>query len=485
MDETLPIALSFDDCLLVPNFSEVLPKEVSLETRLTRRIRLKIPLVSAAMDTVTEAETAISLAREGGIGIIHKNMSIEEQARQVMKVKKSESKIIEDPVVISPDATLREAKEVMARHNISGLPVVVEDRKLVGIVTDRDLRFETDLDKPVREVMTKEVVTGRSSTTYEEAVTILRRHKIEKLPIVDEHGRLVALLTFKDIQKEFNYPNAAKDDRGRLLVGAAIGVGKAGIERASALVEASVDVLVVDTAHGHSKAVIETVKAIKSKFKDCEVIAGNVATGEGAKALIEAGADGIKVGVGPGSICTTRVVTGVGVPQITALLECCKVARQWDCPVCADGGIKYSGDIVKALACGAETVMVGNLLAGTDEAPGEVVFYQGRTYKVYRGMGSIQAMRAGSKDRYFQDESAPEKLVPEGVEGRVPYKGPLSKVVFQLMGGVRSGMGYLGARTIKELPMKARFVRITPAGLRESHVHDVQITEEPPNYNVP
>jgi IMP dehydrogenase len=469
----------------VPNYSEVLPKEASLETRLTKRIRLKIPLVSAAMDTVTEAETAISLAREGGIGIIHKNMSIEEQARQVMKVKKSETKIIENPVTIAPDATLREAKDVMARHNISGLPVVIGDRKLVGIVTDRDLRFETDLEKPVREVMTKEVVTGRALTTYDEAVAILRKHKIEKLPIVDENGRLVALLTFKDIQKEFNYPSAAKDERGRLLVGAAVGVGKGAIERASALVEASVDVLVVDTAHGNSKAVLDTVRAVKEKFKDCQVIAGNVATGDGAKALIEAGADGIKVGVGPGSICTTRVVTGVGVPQITALLDCCKVARQWDCPVCADGGIKYSGDIVKALACGAETVMVGNLLAGTDEAPGEVVFYQGRTYKVYRGMGSIQAMRAGSKDRYFQDEAASDKLVPEGVEGRVPYKGPLSKVVFQLMGGVRSGMGYLGARTIKELPEKARFVRITPAGLKESHVHDVQITEEPPNYNVP
>jgi len=481
----MEIGLSFDDCLLVPNFSDVLPKDVSLETRLTRRIRLKIPLVSAAMDTVTEAETAISLAREGGIGIIHKNMSIEEQVRQVTKVKKSESKIVENPITIRPDATLREAKDLMSRYNVSGLPVVIGDRKLVGILTDRDLRFETDLEKPVKEVMTRQVVTGKVSTTYEEAVAVLRQHKIEKLPIVDDDGRLVALLTFKDIQKEFNYPNAAKDERGRLLVGAAVGVGKAGLERASALVEASVDVIVVDTAHGHSKAVLDTVKALKEKFKDCDVIAGNVATAEGAKALIEAGADGIKVGVGPGSICTTRVVTGVGVPQITALLECCKEAMKWDCPVCADGGIKYSGDIVKALACGAETVMVGNLLAGTDEAPGEVVFYQGRTYKVYRGMGSLGAMRAGSKDRYFQDETTTEKLVPEGVEGRVPYKGPLSKVVFQLMGGVRSGMGYLGARTIKELHEKAKFIRITPAGLRESHVHDVQITEEPPNYNVP
>lgn len=482
MGAGIPIALSFDDVLLVPRYSEVLPKDVSLETRFTRRISLKIPVVSAAMDTVTEAELAIALAREGGIGVIHKNLSVEEQAREVARVKKSESKVIEDPITVGPECSLAEALEVMRRHNISGLPVV-QDGILVGILTHRDIRFETDLEQPVAAVMTREVVTGQVGISFEEAVKILKAHRIEKLPIVDEGGRLRALVTFKDIQKEYRFPNAAKDSRGRLLVAAAIGVGKAGIERAEALLAAGADALVVDTAHGHTKGVIETVREVKRLFPSAEVVAGNVATGEGAQALIEAGADAVKVGIGPGSICTTRVVSGVGVPQITALLECVEVAKRYDVPVIADGGIKYSGDITKALACGAETVMLGNLLAGTDEAPGEVVFYQGRTYKVYRGMGSLGAMREGSRDRYFQEDVSSDKLVPEGVEGRVPYKGPLAKVVFQLMGGLRAGMGYLGAATIRELPARARFVRITPSGLRESHVHDVQITEEPPNYN--
>lgn len=477
-----PLALSFDDVLLVPRYSEVLPRDVSLRTRLTRRITLNIPVVSAAMDTVTEAETAIALAREGGIGVIHKNLSVAAQAREVARVKKSESKVIDNPVTVHPDNRLSEALDAMRRHNISGLPVV-RDGILVGILTHRDLRFETDLDQPVSAVMTCNVVTGRQGISFQEAVAILRQHRIEKLPIVDDEGRLRALVTFKDIQKEYKHPQAAKDEKGRLLVAAAVGVGSAGIERAEALAEAGVDLLVVDTAHGHTRGVIQAVREIKRRFPDREVAAGNVATGEAVEALIEAGADAIKVGIGPGSICTTRVVSGVGVPQVSALWECAAAARAADVPIIADGGIKYSGDITKALTAGAETVMLGNLLAGTDEAPGEVVFYQGRTYKVYRGMGSLGAMRAGSKDRYFQEDVSPEKLVPEGVEGRVPYKGPLAKVVFQLMGGLRSGMGYLGAATIRELPGRARFVRISGSGLRESHVHDVQITEEPPNYN--
>ncbi len=477
-----PIALSFDDVLLLPRYSDVLPRDVSLRTRLTRRITLNIPVVSAAMDTVTEAETAIALAREGGIGVIHKNLSVAAQAGEVARVKKSESKVIDNPVTVHPDHRLSEALDAMRRHNISGLPVV-RDGILVGILTHRDLRFETDLEQPVSAVMTRDVVTGRQGISFEEAVAILRRHRIEKLPIVDDEGRLRALVTFKDIQKEYRHPQAAKDERGRLLVAAAVGVGSAGVERAEALVEAGVDLLVVDTAHGHTRGVIQTVREIKRRFPDREVAAGNVATGEAVAALIEAGADAVKVGIGPGSICTTRVVSGVGVPQVSALWECAAPARAAGVPIIADGGVKYSGDITKALAAGAETVMLGNLLAGTDEAPGEVVFYQGRTYKVYRGMGSLGAMRAGSRDRYFQEDVSPEKLVPEGVEGRVPYKGPLAKVVFQLMGGLRSGMGYLGAATIRDLPGHARFVRISGSGLRESHVHDVQITEEPPNYN--
>jgi IMP dehydrogenase len=475
-------ALTFDDVLLEPRYSEVLPRDVSVETRLTRRIRLKVPLASSAMDTVTESDTAIAMAREGGIGVIHKNLSVEAQAREVARVKKSESKVIDNPVTIGPDETLSDAQTLMRRQRISGLPVV-RDGVLVGILTGRDLRFETDMARTVSEVMTHKVVTARHGVTFEEAVATLHRHRLEKLPLVDEAGRLRALITVKDIEKEFNFPNAAKDARGRLLAAAALGTGDAAIARAAALVEAGVDVLVVDTAHGHSKGVLATVRELKRRFPDTDVAAGNVATGDGVAALADAGADAVKVGIGPGSICTTRVVAGIGVPQVTALLHCAEAGAKAGIPLIADGGIKYSGDMVKALACGAETVMVGNLLAGTEEAPGDVVFYQGRAYKVYRGMGSLAAMRAGSKDRYFQDDFEPEKLVPEGIEGRVPYKGPLAKVVYQLAGGLRSGMGYCGAASIPELARRARFVRITDSGLRESHVHDVQITEEPPNYN--
>ena len=481
--EDFPTALSFDDVLLVPQYSQIVPRDVKLESQLTRNLQLKIPLMSAAMDTVTEAKTAIALAREGGIGVIHKNLPVEEQARQVSRVKKSESKVIENPVTIHPDQRLTEALEIMRRHNISGLPVV-KDRTLVGMLTHRDLRFETDLDQSVSQVMTTDVITGKDGVSFDDAVTVLRTNRVEKLPIVNDKGELRALITFKDIEKEFKFPYAAKDSRGRLVVAAATGVGPKGIERAESLVKAGVDLLVVDSAHGHSKGVLEAVSELKASFPDTDVVAGNVATADATKALIEAGADAVKVGIGPGSICTTRVVSGVGVPQVAAVKECFLEARKSDVPIIADGGIKYSGDIVKALACGAQIVMVGNLLAGTDEAPGEVVFYQGRTYKVYRGMGSLGAMREGSKDRYFQDDVNPEKLVPEGIEGRVPYKGPLAKVVFQLMGGLRAGMGYCGAETLPQLCEKARFVRISGSGLRESHVHGVQITEEPPNYNV-
>ncbi|NOZ02813.1 MAG: IMP dehydrogenase [Deltaproteobacteria bacterium] len=478
-----PTALSFDDVLLVPQYSEIVPRDVKLGTSVTRNLRLKIPLMSAAMDTVTESQTAIALAREGGIGVIHKNLPVEEQARQVAKVKKSESKVIENPVTIDPENRLTDALDVMRRHNISGLPVV-RDGILVGMLTHRDLRFETDLNQSVSQVMTTEVITGKDGLSFDEAVAVLRNNRVEKLPIIDDEGRLKALITFKDIEKEFKFPFAAKDSRGRLVVAAATGVGSKGLDRAESLVDAGVDLLVVDSAHGHSKGVIQAVSELKARFPDTDVVAGNVATGDATRALIDAGADAVKVGIGPGSICTTRVVSGVGVPQVAAVRECFDVAGKADVPIIADGGIKYSGDIVKALACGAQVVMVGNLLAGTDEAPGEVVFYQGRTYKVYRGMGSLGAMREGSKDRYFQDDVNPEKLVPEGIEGRVPYKGPLAKVVYQLMGGLRAGMGYCGAETLTDLTAKARFVRISGSGLRESHVHGVQITEEPPNYNM-
>ncbi len=475
-------ALTFDDILLVPQHSLVLPKDVRLETRLTRNVRLRIPLVSAAMDTVTESDTAIALARQGGVGVIHKNLSIDGQAREVELVKKSESKVIDNPVTVPPDMRLGDAVEVMRRYRISGLPVV-RDRHLVGILTSRDLQFETNMDQPVSACMTREVVTGLEGVTFEQAIEILHKHRIEKLPIVDAEGNLKALITVKDIEKEFHFPNAAKDERGRLLVAAATGVGAQGLRRAAALVEAGVDVVVVDTAHGHSEGVLQAVRDLKKRYPNVDVAAGNVATPEAVRALAEAGVDGVKVGIGPGSICTTRVVSGVGVPQVTALLKCSEEAARQGIPVIADGGVKFSGDLIKALACGAETVMVGNLLAGTEEAPGEVVYYQGRAYKGYRGMGSLAAMREGSKDRYFQDDFEPEKLVPEGIEGRVPFKGPLAKVVYQMLGGLRAGMGYSGTEDLAALRERALFVRITDSGLRESHVHDVQITEEPPNYN--
>lgn len=484
VEKLIGLGLTFDDVLLVPDYSEVLPHEVDVSTHITKRIKLNIPIVSAAMDTVTEARLAIALAREGGIGIIHRNMPIEDQAREVEKVKKSESGMILNPVTIKPENTVKEALEIMERYRISGVPVVDEEGKLVGILTNRDLRFvkPTDYDKQVSVFMTKEnLITAPEGTTLEEATEIFQRYKIEKLPIVDGEGRIKGLITIKDIIKRKKYPNANIDGLGRLRVGAAVGTGEDTLRRVSALVSAGVDLIVVDTAHGHSKRVIDTVRRIKENFPELDVIAGNVATASGTKALIEAGADGVKVGVGPGSICTTRVVAGVGVPQITAIMEAYNVARDYGVPVIADGGIRYSGDIVKALAAGADAVMLGNLLAGTEESPGETIYYQGRAYKVYRGMGSLGAMMSRlSSDRYGQDRM--EKYVPEGIEGRVPYKGKLSDVVYQLVGGLRSGMGYTGCRTIKELQEKAKFVRITWAGYRESHVHDVQITKEAPNY---
>jgi len=477
-------AYTFDDLLLVPQYSEVLPHEVDVSTWLTKKIRLNIPIVSAAMDTVTESRLAIALAREGGIGIIHRNLSIEEQAQEVEKVKKSESGMILQPVTVKPDTTVKQALEIMERYRISGVPVVSDGDKLVGILTNRDLRFikPTDYDKPVSLFMTSEnLVVAQERVTLEEATEILQRHKVEKLPIVDKEGRLVGLITIKDITKRKKYPNACKDEFGRLRVGAAVGTGPDTMERVSALVSVGVDVIAVDTAHGHSKRVIETVEKIKSHYPDLQVIAGNVATKEGTLDLIRAGADAIKVGVGPGSICTTRIVAGVGVPQLTAIRWAYEVAKEYDVPIIADGGIKYSGDIVKALAMGASSVMLGNLLAGTEESPGETVYYQGRAYKVYRGMGSLGAMMSRrSADRYGQEKL--EKFVPEGIEGRVPYRGRLSDVVYQLVGGLRSGMGYVGARDLEELRQKAKFVRITWAGYKESHVHDVQITKEAPNY---
>ncbi|MEM5788828.1 MAG: IMP dehydrogenase [Syntrophobacteraceae bacterium] len=481
----IPEALTFDDVTLVPDYSEVLPVETDVATWLTRDIPMRIPLVSAAMDTVTESETAISMAREGGIGIIHRNMSIESQALEVSKVKKSESGMIVDPVTVDPDQPIADVFKLMSRYKISGVPVV-RGNQLVGIITNRDLRFETDETIKVSEVMTKEnLVTAKVGISLEDSKKLLQKSRIEKLLVVDNDGRLQGLITIKDIMKIKKYPNASKDHYGRLRVGAAIGVGKDLTARASALKSAGVDVIVVDSAHGHSRNVLEAVWTIKSEFPDLQVIAGNIATASGAEALIKAGADAIKVGVGPGSICTTRIVAGVGVPQITAILECAKLARRMGIPVVADGGIKYSGDIVKALAVGADNLMVGSLFAGTDESPGETILYQGRSYKVYRGMGSLGAMREGSRDRYFQEDVfEPKKLVPEGIEGKVPYRGPISEVVHQLVGGVRAGMGYLGCRNLEELRTKTHMVRVTSAGLRESHVHDVIITKEAPNYQV-
>lgn len=479
-----PEALTFDDVLLVPARSEVLPRDVDVSTRLTRKIRLNIPLISAAMDTVTEARMAIAMAREGGIGIIHKSMSIERQAEEVDKVKRSEHGIIVDPVYVHPDDMIDVALQLMARYRISGVPVVERGtHKLVGILTNRDLRFEDNWHQPVGNVMTREnLITAPVGTTLEEAKGILRHAKVEKLPLVDDHGVLKGLLTIKDIEKAKKYPNSAKDERGRLLCGAAIGVSPDVMERAGALVDAGVDVLVLDSAHGHSAGIIEVLRRVKASFPNVQVIAGNVATPEGTRDLIEAGADAVKVGIGPGSICTTRVVAGIGVPQVTAIFESARAADEYDVPIIADGGIKYSGDITKAIAAGASAVMIGSLFAGTDESPGEMEIYQGRSFKVYRGMGSLGAMKEGSGDRYFQADAP--KLVPEGIEGRVPYRGPLADTVFQLVGGLRAGMGYCGTPTIEDLRKNGKFRRITAAGLRESHPHDVHITKEAPNYSV-
>jgi IMP dehydrogenase len=474
--------LTFDDVLLVPARSAVIPAEADTRTWLTRKIGLNIPIVSSAMDTVTDAHMAIALAQQGGIGIIHRNMPISKQAEEVDRVKRSESGMIVDPVTIAPERKIFEALELMKRYRISGVPVTT-DGKLVGILTNRDLRFETRFDLAVSEVMTKDnLITVSVGTTLEEAQAILHRHRVEKLLVVDEHYNLKGLITVKDIQKKLKYPNAAKDGQGRLRVGAAIGSGSDYLERAQELVAKQVDALVIDTAHGHSERVLEAITAVKKAFPDVELLAGNVATFEGARDLIALGVDGIKVGVGPGSICTTRVVSGAGVPQITAIAEAARAARGTGVPIVSDGGVKYSGDITKAIAAGAATVMIGSLFAGTDESPGETILYQGRTFKSYRGMGSMGAMAQGSSDRYSQDPNS--KLVPEGIEGRVPYKGPISEMVYQLVGGLKSGMGYCGCRTVTELQEKAKFLRITAAGLREGHVHDVIITKEAPNYRL-
>jgi IMP dehydrogenase len=477
--------LTFDDLILVPERSAVLPDGVDVKTRLSRNIGLNIPIVSAAMDTVTESATAITIARQGGLGFIHKNMSVQRQALEVEKVKKSESGMIVDPITIEPDRKIYDVLEIMRKYRISGVPVVKEGN-LVGIITNRDLRFETNLDQKVEAVMTAEnLATAKMGITLEESKAILHERRIEKLLVVDDDGKLQGLITIKDIEKIRKYPDSCKDELGRLRVGAAIGVGRDAEERIQQLVAAHVDVVVVDTAHGHSEGVIQTVKDVKKTYPELELIAGNVATAEGTRSLIEAGADGVKVGVGPGSICTTRVVAGVGVPQMTAIMDCAMEARKWDVPIIADGGIKYSGDISKALAGGGDSVMIGSLFAGTEESPGETILFQGRTYKVYRGMGSIEAMKEGSKDRYFQNEIELDKqLVPEGIVGRVPYRGPLADTVYQLVGGLRAGMGYLGCKDLQELQTKAKFMQITSAGLREAHVHDVIIIKEAPNYRL-
>jgi IMP dehydrogenase len=473
--------LTFDDVLLAPAYSEILPKDVDVKTRLCRGLDMNIPLLSAAMDSVTESRTAITMAREGGVGIIHKNMTIEAQAREVERVKRAESGMILGPVTVRPSQSLRDALEVMREHDISGVPVV-EGERPVGILTARDIRFEQNLDQPVRALMTKELVTVPPGVSVDEAKRLLHKHRIEKLLVVDGEARLVGLITIKDILQADKYPQAVKDEQRRLRVGAAIGPGPDRVERTAALVAAGVDVLVVDTAHGHHKGVIDAVRATKREFAGVRVIAGNVATPDGAEALIEAGADAVKVGIGPGSICTTRVVAGVGVPQLSAVSDCAKIADRHGVPIVADGGVKHSGDVTKAIAAGASTVMIGSLFAGTDESPGDLVLYQGRSYKVYRGMGSLGAMRKGSRDRYAQAGTADEKLVPEGIEGRVPHRGSLASILYQLIGGLRSGMGYTGSRNVHELRTKSRFVRITSQGLRESHVHDVIVTEEAPNY---
>ncbi len=482
-DKIVKEGITFDDVLLIPAKSEVLPNQVDVSTYLTKKIKLNIPLMSAGMDTVTEAKMAISMAREGGIGIIHKNMSIEEQALEVDKVKRSEHGVIVDPFFLSADHLVEDALELMARYRISGVPIIEEDGKLIGIITNRDIRFETNYKKKIYDAMTKDnLVTAREGITMDEAKDILMAHKIEKLPIVDGKGMLKGLITIKDIEKAIQFPNSSKDSNGRLLAGAAVGVSKDIMERIEALYEAKVDVVVIDTAHGHSRGVIEVIRKVKEKYKDLQVVAGNVATGEATRELIEAGVDAIKVGIGPGSICTTRVVAGIGVPQITAVYDCAKVAKEYGIPVIADGGIKYSGDIPKAIAAGASVIMIGSLFAGTEESPGETIIFNGRSFKVYRGMGSIASMEKGSKDRYFQEDG--RKLVPEGVEGKVPYKGHVRDTIYQLIGGLRASMGYCGTATTKDLQEDGKFVRITGAGLRESHPHDIIITKEAPNYSI-
>jgi len=476
--------LTFDDVLLVPAYSDVLPRDVSLSTMFSRNIRLNVPIVSAAMDTVTESTMAIGIAREGGIGVIHKNMSIDDQAKQVKIVKRAENGMIYDPVTINAAATVGHAIQLMAEYKIGGIPVVDEQHRLVGIVTNRDLRFEQELNRPIVEVMTGEhIVTTKAGTTLESAADILQRHKIEKLPVVDDNNHLIGLITYKDITKAKDRPNACKDEFGRLRVAAAVGIASDTLARVEALVKSDVDAVIIDTAHGHHVNIIDVLKKVKEQFKRIDIIAGNIATGDAARMLAEAGADGVKVGIGPGSICTTRIVAGVGVPQLSAVYDVAEAVKQYGIPVIADGGLRYSGDIVKALAAGAHSIMCGSLLAGVDESPGETIIYNGRKYKSYRGMGSIEAMQKGAKDRYFQDmEDDIKKLVPEGIEARVPYKGTLSEVVYQLIGGLRAGMGYCGARSIEALH-EAKFVRITNSGIEESHPHDVTITREAPNYS--
>ncbi len=484
-DERISSSLTFDDVLLIPRESSVLPNDIDISTRLTRSIRLGIPLLSSAMDTVTESATAIAMAREGGIGIIHKNLSIESQRLEVTKVKKSESGMIVNPITVDPDQKIRDALTIMQMNQISGFPVVKEG-KLVGILTNRDLRFETDYDKKISEVMTRDnLITASPGITVEESKKILHKNRIEKLLVVDDKNMLTGLITVKDIEKAEKYPYACKDALGSLRVGAAIGIGPDREERTEAIISAGADVIVIDTAHAHTQSVLDAVRDTKRNFKNCELIAGNIATAEAAEALIKAGCDAIKVGIGPGSICTTRIVAGVGVPQITAIMTCRKIADKHDIPLIADGGIKYSGDITKAIASGAHSVMIGNLFAGTDESPGETVLFQGRTYKVYRGMGSMESMKQGSKDRYFQNEVEElSKLVPEGIEGRIPYRGSLSSNIYQLIGGLRSGMGYVGCAGIEQLRTDARFIKITSSGLKESHVHNIIITKEAPNYQL-
>ncbi len=478
-------AYSFDDVLLIPSYSDVLPKDVNTRTRMTRELSLNIPIVSAAMDTVTEAQTAITMAREGGIGFIHRNMSVQSQAMEVDQVKKSESGMIVDPLTIAPDRPIEEVMKLMARYRISGVPVT-QGNQLVGIVTNRDLRFETDMTKKVSDVMTSEkLVTVSEGISLEESKKLLHAHRIEKLLVVDKNGRLTGMITIKDIEKIKKYPNACKDSMGRLRAGAAVGVGEDMMERAEALIKAGVDVIVIDTSHGHSANVIRSIKMLKGEFPDLQLIAGNVGTGEGAQALVDAGVDGIKIGIGPGSICTTRIVAGIGMPQISAISNCREVSEKTGVPLMADGGIKFSGDITKAIGAGAHCIMIGGLFAGAEESPGETILFQGRSYKVYRGMGSLEAMKKGSKDRYYQGEQeSDDKLVPEGIVGRVPHCGTLSSNILQLIGGLKAGMGYVGCRTIEELREKATFVKISAAGMRESHVHDVIITKEAPNYRV-